>query len=93
MIMLRGLGDCDPNAGVGDLGYCGGSTYGVDSAGNTIVNPGTPGATIVSPGLPPVAAPTFAQSFFAQTGIQFQSAALFLAGIAFVFSMGGGKRR
>lgn len=94
---LSGLGDCDPSALPGDASFCGGSVYGVDSAGNTIVNPGLPSNTNTIPlqVLPtgtPTAQPTFAQSFFTQTGIQLQSAALFVAAIVFVVSMGGKKR-
>ncbi len=93
---LNGLGDCDPSAPIGDPSYCGGSAYGVDSAGNTIVNPGLPTTnTIPLQVLPtgaPTAQPTFAQQFFTQTGIQLQSAALFVAGIVFLVSMGGKRR-
>lgn len=100
---LNGLGDCDPTTDpncTASVAAISGSVYGVDSAGNTIVNPGTPGAVInttigTGAGLPqPTSTSTFAQTFYAQTGIQFQSAALFIAGIVLVMSLGGsGKRR
>jgi hypothetical protein len=96
-MMMRGLGDCDPSAMPGDASYCGGSVYGVDSAGNTIVQPGptgilTPGVPAPSPTPTPVSTATFAQSFFSQTGIQFQSAALFVAGLLLLMTLGGKKR-